>query len=617
MTSFAGVSVLADSGLCPATESPVETSTGQDKFIRKDALERSPYLRGNYFIIRCDIMVFNNTKDDAGGRKALLPDICHDFNVLFQTEGGVDVKFEVGGDIIDAHRCVLAARSKVFMAQLFGPMKETSSVIQIKDMEAKVFGALLSFIYTDSFPEMLYDNDMETDKMPGVVKQEQKEESSEDKIFIDVVEWQNQVCIHGKKTYSFPSEASSWGPYKFIKIDALERSMNLEQDDCFTIRCDTMVCNTEDDASDTRVLLPDIHHNLINLLHSKSFMAQLFGPMKEGTSTPGVIHIKDMEAKAFKALLDFIYTDSFPDMEGDEMSEAMEEEQEEKSTDDEIWLQWLHDLLVAADRYDIQWLKCICEKQMSKKIGVRSVMSTLALAEQHHCQGLKEACFKFIQVESSSCLQKIMMHKDLPPAAQTLSVFGDKRATSAHRELAMSSFASLSVLSDGKLCPATASPVDTGRDCGNHLLVVHDCSRTKKVTPTGDSISSRIFMVGGHGWYIEYFPNGENSGCADFISLSLSCFRADNKKPVEAMFVFSFVDQVEKQNPVYLRQEEVCIFAGSSGAATGLSQEMPLNNRWISSMIVSPSGATLWSATTPRMMSLAPRWCSRLTSDWS
>jgi hypothetical protein len=34
----------------------------------------------------------------------------------------------------------------------------TSSVIQIKDMEARVFAALLRFIYTDSFPEMDKDN---------------------------------------------------------------------------------------------------------------------------------------------------------------------------------------------------------------------------------------------------------------------------------------------------------------------------------------------------------------------------------------------------------------------------------------------------------------------------
>ncbi|XBI50844.1 hypothetical protein VPH35_114192 [Triticum aestivum] len=260
--------------------------------------------------------------------------------------------------------------------------------------------------------------------------------------FIDEVEWQNQVCIRGTKTYSFPSDAPSWGHSRFMKIDALERSMNLEEDDCFTVRCDIMVCdNTEDDASGTElVLVPDIHHNLNNLLgskvgadvtfevngatfavhrcvlaaQSKVFMAQLFGPMKEGTSTSGVIHIQDMEATVFKALLNFIYTDSFPNMDDDimedgEMSEAMEEGQEEEpAVEGEKWLQWLQDLLVAADRYDVQRLKFICEKQLSEHISVGSVMSTLSLAEQHHCQGLKQACFKFIQVQSPSCLQTVM-----------------------------------------------------------------------------------------------------------------------------------------------------------------------------------------------------------------
>ncbi|KAB8112806.1 hypothetical protein EE612_051541, partial [Oryza sativa] len=50
-----------------------------------------------------------------------------------------------------AHRCVLAARSPVFRAELFGPMKESAAtaVITVDDMEAEVFRALLAFIYTD------------------------------------------------------------------------------------------------------------------------------------------------------------------------------------------------------------------------------------------------------------------------------------------------------------------------------------------------------------------------------------------------------------------------------------------------------------------------------------
>uniref|UniRef100_A0A0D9XJW9 BTB domain-containing protein n=1 Tax=Leersia perrieri TaxID=77586 RepID=A0A0D9XJW9_9ORYZ len=70
---------------------------------------------------------------------------------------GADVAFQVSGKQFMAHRCVLAARSPVFMVELYGrPMEESSTnhVIRIDDMEPKVFEALLSFIYTDSFPKM-------------------------------------------------------------------------------------------------------------------------------------------------------------------------------------------------------------------------------------------------------------------------------------------------------------------------------------------------------------------------------------------------------------------------------------------------------------------------------
>ncbi|GJN39073.1 hypothetical protein PR202_gb28167 [Eleusine coracana subsp. coracana] len=49
-----------------------------------------------------------------------------------------------------AHRCVLAARSPVFMAELLGDMRETAArEVEVED----VFRALVQFIYTDAFDE--------------------------------------------------------------------------------------------------------------------------------------------------------------------------------------------------------------------------------------------------------------------------------------------------------------------------------------------------------------------------------------------------------------------------------------------------------------------------------
>jgi speckle-type POZ protein len=58
------------------------------------------------------------------------------------------VVVKVGGEAVAAHRCVLAARSSVFSAELFGPMKEgnvAAGIVHIEDMDAEVFKAFAPF----------------------------------------------------------------------------------------------------------------------------------------------------------------------------------------------------------------------------------------------------------------------------------------------------------------------------------------------------------------------------------------------------------------------------------------------------------------------------------------
>lgn len=53
-------------------------------------------------------------------------------------------------------------------------------------------------------------------------------------------------------------------------------------------------------------------------------------------------------------------------------------------------------LLVAADRYDMERLKLVCEEKLCRYIDVGTVATILAFADQHHCVGLKKACFDFL-----------------------------------------------------------------------------------------------------------------------------------------------------------------------------------------------------------------------------
>jgi speckle-type POZ protein len=74
---------------------------------------------------------------------------------LLEDKEGFDVSLSVGGETIEAHRFVLAMRSPIFRAELYGPMMEsrTGQSITIEDIQPAVFRVLLRFIYTDSLPD--------------------------------------------------------------------------------------------------------------------------------------------------------------------------------------------------------------------------------------------------------------------------------------------------------------------------------------------------------------------------------------------------------------------------------------------------------------------------------
>ncbi|VAI36531.1 unnamed protein product [Triticum turgidum subsp. durum] len=199
------------------------------------------------------------------------------------------------------------------------------------------------------------------------------------------------------------SVLKSWG-FDFMKRQELEKSEHLKSDS-FTVKVDVTIMSEFHARKTPSVAVPpsDMHRHFGDLLSSKEgvdvefqvggetfsahrlvlaarspvFRAELFGPMKESATT-NVICIDDIEVEVFKALLAFIYTDALPTMDQQEES-AMAQH-----------------LLVAADRYDLERLKLICEDKLCNHIDTNSVATILALAEQHHCPELKAACLVFL-----------------------------------------------------------------------------------------------------------------------------------------------------------------------------------------------------------------------------
>jgi speckle-type POZ protein len=222
--------------------------------------------------------------------------------------------------------------------------------------------------------------------------------------------------------YEFAVQGKAAGLHKFIAKEFLEASEHLK-DDCFKILCDITIPGElrkeERVTASPFVVVPpsDMHKHLGDFLKAKDgvdvtfqvggktfrahrhiltarspvFKAELLGAMREGTTMGNCIHIDDLLPEVFEILLHFVYNDSLPEMEVQEVVVMAQH------------------LLEAADRYDMTRLKLICEEKLCNYLEVSMVAATMVLAEQHNCQGLKDACIEFLK---SPGIQEDVMETD-------------------------------------------------------------------------------------------------------------------------------------------------------------------------------------------------------------
>ncbi|KAJ3702261.1 hypothetical protein LUZ61_005966 [Rhynchospora tenuis] len=206
----------------------------------------------------------------------------------------------------------------------------------------------------------------------------------------------------------------AWGCRQFVKRSEFEESECLK-DDAFTVECTVTVVTNLQTTTPHSVTVPpsNLNQHLVRLLESEDgadvtfvvkgesfkahrcvlaarsavFRAELFGCMREKWTD--TITINDIEAPVFKSMLCFIYSDSVPGFEGNNNDDGNDGQSQE------LRLMAQH-LLVAADRYDLDRLKLMCEDLLCKNLDVSTVASTLILAEERNCKQLKAACRRFM-----------------------------------------------------------------------------------------------------------------------------------------------------------------------------------------------------------------------------
>ncbi|XBI58824.1 hypothetical protein VPH35_039997 [Triticum aestivum] len=231
------------------------------------------------------------------------------------------------------------------------------------------------------------------------------------KFTLSILEKRSQVNVASfdsmKRVFS-PRDYKTWGHHGFVDKAKLGWLSQLG-DGCFTVRCVlTVVTDTDESpplqlptvpsllSSQLESMLEDGRgadvtflvgsqefrgHRSFLAARSPVFGAQFYGPMAEKDDMPRV-KVIDVEPDIFQMMLHYIYKDSLPlppaDDEGGYSVAAMQH------------------LMVAADMYGLERLKLMCEDELCKIMDASTVMSTYALANQHHCNRLKDACVEFM-----------------------------------------------------------------------------------------------------------------------------------------------------------------------------------------------------------------------------
>ncbi|KAJ9175761.1 hypothetical protein P3X46_014282 [Hevea brasiliensis] len=210
--------------------------------------------------------------------------------------------------------------------------------------------------------------------------------------------------------YTLKYRGSMWGYKRFFRRTTLENSDYIK-DDCLIMNCTVGVVRTRlDGPKQYSIPLPpsdmgqglrellesevgcDIvfqvgdetfkAHKLILAARSPVFRAQFFGLV--GDPNLDKVVVKDIDPSIFKAMLLFIYTDKLPDVHEITGTTYM-------CTSTNM----VQHLLAAADLYNLDRLKLLCESKLCEELSADTVATTLALAEQHQCSQLKVICLKF------------------------------------------------------------------------------------------------------------------------------------------------------------------------------------------------------------------------------
>jgi len=128
-------------------------SWGRRRFLRLSVLKG---VQNNSLNFKCKVRYESEIEqtehffDNLGGP---LKNLSDDLLNMFINENDTDISFEVGSEIIKAHRSILSARSDYFNSMFHSKMIENDlEKVEIKECDPTMFRKVLEFLYSDKPP---------------------------------------------------------------------------------------------------------------------------------------------------------------------------------------------------------------------------------------------------------------------------------------------------------------------------------------------------------------------------------------------------------------------------------------------------------------------------------
>lgn len=160
---------------------------------------------------------------------------------------------------------------------------------------------------------------------------------------------------------------------RFVEFNVKKDVFNYELDKG---QCNLPVSMYQDDLfKDIKFVIGEesiMAHKSVLALHSKVFRSMLTLDTKERNK--GIIEIRDTDVATFKAFIEYLYTNKI-----DRIQEVAD------------------DLLVLADKYDIQSLRITCERYLCETINKSNALCLFIKADLHKCQMLKKKAIYVIK----------------------------------------------------------------------------------------------------------------------------------------------------------------------------------------------------------------------------